>query len=79
MTPWRWWDHVVFYFFGIGFFWLIPEPDGTLMMPLWISIPWVLLGGLLWIGCCGGFRWLIDRLRDRNARSASAILDRTFD
>ncbi|MBY9067626.1 hypothetical protein K1X12_12005 [Hyphomonas sp. WL0036] len=78
MTKWRWWDHAVFYFFNFGFFWLIPESDGTLLLPLWISIPWILLGALLWFGCCGGFRWLVKLIKDSRARSMEAIIDRTF-
>jgi hypothetical protein len=49
MSEWKWWDHVFFYGIAIGIFGLIPWSDGTLPMPLWLSLPVVFGGGASWL------------------------------
>lgn len=48
MTKWPWWQHAVYYSLGLGICALIPLPDGSLMAPLWLSLPVVLVGGTIW-------------------------------
>lgn len=48
MTKWPWWQHAVYYGLALGICALIPLPDGSLLVPLWLSLPVVLAGGTIW-------------------------------
>ena len=45
MSEWKWWDHAGFYGLCIGVVCLAPNVDGSLTLPLWVSLPLVIAGG----------------------------------
>lgn len=52
MSEWKWWDHAGFYGLCIGAVCLAPNVDGSLTLPLWVSLPLVIAGGV----------WLLRRI-----------------